>query len=149
VVVLTSGISSRLIPGLLSRRCILCGTKSTSYPWTERLKAPDNPFAPTPWIIRMTARRRRRRRRRLGGMPTSTAPSGRGGRGTAPPTLPVCFDGCRLSSRPPRPQVQVLSFAAYDAHQVTWCCIRKLCTNSGEGRYNFFLTMPIICISLT
>jgi hypothetical protein len=32
-------------------------------------------------------------------------------------------------------RVYLLSFAAYDAHQVTWCRIQKLCTNNGERRY--------------
>jgi hypothetical protein len=31
-----------------------------------------------------------------------------------------------------REELQVLSFAASDAYQVTWCCIQKLCINSGE-----------------
>jgi hypothetical protein len=29
----------------------------------------------------------------------------------------------------------LLSVAAHDVHQMTWCCIQKLCTNSGEGQY--------------
>jgi hypothetical protein len=41
----------------------------------------------------------------------------------------------------------VLSIAEY-AHQMTWCCIQKLCINSGEGHYHYFLAMPIICIGL-
>jgi hypothetical protein len=28
----------------------------------------------------------------------------------------------------------LLSFAANDAYQMTWCCIQKLCTDSGEGQ---------------
>jgi hypothetical protein len=33
---------------------------------------------------------------------------------------------------------QVLSFAANDAHHVTWCGIQKLCIKRGEAQYNFF-----------
>jgi hypothetical protein len=32
---------------------------------------------------------------------------------------------------------KVLSFAANDAHQMTWCCIQKLCINSGEEQYTW------------
>jgi hypothetical protein len=31
-------------------------------------------------------------------------------------------------------QFSILSIAGNSAHQLTWCCIQKLCINSGEGR---------------
>jgi hypothetical protein len=30
-----------------------------------------------------------------------------------------------------------VSIAAIDAQQMTWCCIQKLCVNSGEGQYPY------------
>jgi NAD(P)-dependent dehydrogenase (short-subunit alcohol dehydrogenase family) len=35
----------------------------------------------------------------------------------------------------PAPATRVLSVAATGAHQMTGCCIQKLCTNSGHGPY--------------
>jgi arsenate reductase-like glutaredoxin family protein len=45
------------------------------------------------------------------------------------------FTNARRRIWKPMMRKQVLSFAALDAHPVTWCRIQKLCINSGDGQY--------------